>query len=166
LAETAPKPWERQDYESSKAYEAFACYRDMGPERSLSGLGKQLGKSKALMERWSSNYHWQERIASYERELENQALADKKKTAAETRKRQLQIAMQLEKRALEALKNIQPEDLTPKDVKEFLRLATDIETRVISDTEAGYVNGGDGRASLAETIIAAYTRRAGNGNES
>ena len=166
MANNQIQPWERQDYETSKSYEAFSIYRDLGTERSLNETAKKLGKSKTLIERWSRLYHWQERIASYERELENQALAEKKKTAAETRKRQLQIAMQLEKRALEALKNIQPEDLTPKDVKEFLRLATDIESRVISDTEAGYMTSGDGRASLAETIIAAYTRRAGGKDES
>lgn len=160
MAEKAKKPWERQENESGKAYEAFACYRDMGADRSLRAVSKKLEKSFSLISRWSSDYDWQNRVMAYDNELEQQALAEKKKTAAETRKRQLQIAMQLEKRALEALKNIEPEDLSPKDVKEFLRLATDIEHRVLTDTEQGFMTEG-GRASLAETIIAAYSRRVG-----
>ena len=69
------KPWERQKGESEKAFEAFAAYRDMGPERSLRAVGQQLGKSKALMERWSVAHDWQERVRAYENELDKEARA-------------------------------------------------------------------------------------------
>ena len=53
--------WERQSEETPKQYEAFACYRDMGPSRSLQAVGRELGKSRALMERWSAANGWVER---------------------------------------------------------------------------------------------------------
>ena len=40
------KPWERQKGESEKAFGAFAAYRDMGPERTISAVVKKLGKSR------------------------------------------------------------------------------------------------------------------------
>jgi hypothetical protein len=56
--------WEKQPGESEKAYEAFSLYRDMGPSRSLAKVGQALGKSTALMERWSSQHDWQDRVES------------------------------------------------------------------------------------------------------
>jgi hypothetical protein len=42
--------WERQENESALA---FGVYRDYGSERSLAKVGRALGKSRALIERWS-----------------------------------------------------------------------------------------------------------------
>lgn len=51
--------------EGGKAYAAFKAYLDMGPERSLAQVGRKLGKSKALMERWSRRYDWPGRVQAY-----------------------------------------------------------------------------------------------------
>lgn len=58
--------WEKQPEESARAYEAFALYRDLGPERSLAKVGQMLGKSKALMERWSAKHDWVYRVQALE----------------------------------------------------------------------------------------------------
>ena len=47
-------PWERQPHESAKAYEAFCSYRDMGSSRSTAKVQQEIGKSKRLIDRWSS----------------------------------------------------------------------------------------------------------------
>jgi len=60
--------WERQPGESPEAFEAFALYRDMGIERSTAKVGRRLGKSKTLMDRWSSDHGWVMRAAVWERE--------------------------------------------------------------------------------------------------
>ena len=58
--------WERQENESARAYEAFSLYRDMGAERSLVKVGHSLGKSRALIERWSSQHDWVDRVKALE----------------------------------------------------------------------------------------------------
>ncbi len=58
--------WERQEGESSKAFEAFATYRDLGAQRSLAKVGQILGKSTALMERWSRQHDWVARVEALE----------------------------------------------------------------------------------------------------
>src|SRR5712692_9429432 len=84
--------FERQPRESAKAFEAFSVYLNMGPERSLAAVGQKLGKSKALLERWSAKFEWPGRVqaqaaylATVEREA-TEALARGK--AAEWLKRQ------------------------------------------------------------------------------
>ncbi|MBA4148493.1 MAG: hypothetical protein H0X66_10305 [Verrucomicrobia bacterium] len=57
--------FEQQPKESAKAFEAFSVYLNLGAERSLSAVGRKLGKSVGLMERWSSRYGWPERVQAH-----------------------------------------------------------------------------------------------------
>jgi len=43
--------WERQPGESSKAFEAFECYRGLGASRRLLKVSQQLVKSTTLLSR-------------------------------------------------------------------------------------------------------------------
>ena len=47
------EPWERLEGEGVKAYEAFSVYRELGEERSIRAVAKQLNKSTTLIGRWS-----------------------------------------------------------------------------------------------------------------
>lgn len=38
------KPWERQEGESAKAFEAFTIYAGLGADRSLRAVAQQLGQ--------------------------------------------------------------------------------------------------------------------------
>lgn len=57
--------FEQQPKESEKAFAAFSVYLSMGPERSLSKVGRKLGKSKTMMEKWCRRFEWPARIAAY-----------------------------------------------------------------------------------------------------
>jgi hypothetical protein len=61
-----PSPAERQPNETAVAFEAFRTYLEMGPSRSLAKVGRALGKSKTLMDRWSKRHAWQARVAAFE----------------------------------------------------------------------------------------------------
>ena len=59
--------------ETDKAYQAFVTYRNLDPrERSLSRVVSEWGKSRGLIERWSSQWSWVERA----REWDNYQVAE------------------------------------------------------------------------------------------
>lgn len=60
-----PLPFEQKPDESAKAFEAFTVYLNMGAKRSLEAVGRHLGKSKALMERWSKRHNWVMRVDAH-----------------------------------------------------------------------------------------------------
>ena len=57
--------FEQQPKESGKAFAAFAMYLSMGSERSLAQVGKKLGKSEGLIERWSKRFDWGGRVQAH-----------------------------------------------------------------------------------------------------
>lgn len=63
----ADEIWTRRDNESSVAHDAFKTYLYQGKDRSLANVGEALGKSTALMERWSVNHDWVARSVAYDR---------------------------------------------------------------------------------------------------
>ena len=60
-----PLEFEQRPKESDKAFAAFAMYLSMGSERSLAQVGKKLGKSVGLIERWSKRYDWGGRVQAH-----------------------------------------------------------------------------------------------------
>lgn len=158
------KPWERQKGESEKAYEAFATYRDMGAERSITKVAQSLNKTRALIGRWSSQWSWTERARAYDNELEKEVRAKAVKDRRAMTERHIGIAMQLQKKALEALGNLSVEDMSPKDIKEYIKMATDLErlNRTLEEESQKASEGGP--TQLADTIIAAYRKRKEEGN--
>src|SRR5687768_6729338 len=57
--------FEQQANESAKAFGAFSVYLSLGPERSLAAVGQKLGKSVALLERWSAKFDWAGRVQAH-----------------------------------------------------------------------------------------------------
>ena len=158
------KPWERQKGESEKAFEAFAAYRDMGPERTISAVVKKLEKSRTLIDRWKERWDWQERVRAYDNELEKEARAKAVKGRKDMTERHIKIAMQVQKKALEALASLSVEDMSPKDVKEYIKMATDLERLNRMSEEQSSKGASDAPTQLADTIVAAYQKRKEEGN--
>lgn len=76
---------EYSEQESAKAAAAFHDYCLLGSGRSLATLAQKYGKKPTYirqLERWSSQYHWQERVKHYEEEqykAEEEAIAEERK---------------------------------------------------------------------------------------
>jgi hypothetical protein len=153
------EPWERQKGESVQAYEAFSLYINMGSKRTVSAVARELQKSRQLLERWKVKWEWKERARLYDNSLEKEAREKAVKDKKSMVDRQIKIAMQVQKKALEALEQLSVEEMSPKDIKEFLKMSTELE-RLNRFTD---VTGGNGEAessqSLADTIVAAYQKR-------
>lgn len=127
MAKQSDKPWERQPGESEKAFEAFKIYRDMGLKRSNQAVCDELSKSRQLITRWKSNYNWDERARAYDNEIDKQAHQEAVKNLKDMTNRHIKISIQLQKKAMEAMAILKPEEMTPKDIKEFVKMATELE---------------------------------------
>lgn len=158
------KPWERQKGESEQAYEAFAAYRDMGADRTIAAVVERLEKSRSLLDRWKDRWDWKERVRQYDNALEKEARAKAVKDRKAMMERHIGIAMQVQKKALEALASLSVEELSPKDIREYIKMATDLERLNRTFEEENSKGGGDAPTQLADTIVAAYQRRKEEGN--
>ena len=68
--------WEKLPREGTKAFAAFALYRDLGPRRSLAkaaaahiesiSTARKADTVKAQFAKWSAAWHWRQRIAAYD----------------------------------------------------------------------------------------------------
>lgn len=140
-ANNTPLPWERQDRETPKAFEAFCVYRDMGTDRSASKVATIVGKSYSLMQQWSQKYGWVDRAAAWDdeqdrikREAEQKAQIEAIK---EMRKRHTKVAVKMINKADAALDEILAGEIKPADIPRIVDIATKLER--ISRGDAGEV---------------------------
>lgn len=116
---TAPRtrvaavPWNMREGESSRAYQAFEVYRDMGPDRSLERTGQNLGKSKAAMEQWSIRHAWADRARAFDAEAGRRASAKSLNDHAEVRARQARLGRLLQGKGEERVAALDPAELAP-----------------------------------------------------
>lgn len=121
--------WERLPEESSKAYEAFCIYRDLGVDRSIEKTAKSRLKpgSYSWLRNWSSKYNWVERARAYDDYLEREKRKEREKAILEMMDRHIKETMALQQKALERLKTLNPDELTPRDVLNYLLEAMKVE---------------------------------------
>lgn len=72
------QPWVRAAGESDVAYAAFLAYRDLGSARSTAKVGRALGKSADLMQRWSARWAWVARALAWD--VNQQQIVDRART--------------------------------------------------------------------------------------
>ena len=138
------KSWQRKQGETGPAFEAFCQYRDMPymeepTGRSLAKVGQKLGKSVSLMERWSTAHDWQERCRDYDNEIQKQEFEARKLAVKKMQKEHISLAGQLADKAKAALEKMEPEEMKPRNVLDFLKLSMELERRarfeLLADSE-------------------------------
>lgn len=128
------KPWERQDNETPKQFEAFVVYRDMGEERSLIKVSKRLNKSVPLLGRWSSSNNWVERCAAWDNEQDRILRQEQIKDIRKMRERHAKLAEAGLVKAAQALAKMNPEDFKPADIPKFFEACSKLERISRGDT--------------------------------
>lgn len=121
------RTWERRQNESIQAYEAFAAYRDMGANRSIRAVARTLNKSVTLIGRWSSGNAWEARARAWDDYIDDRLRRKELKQHEEMAARHIDIAMRLQEKAQDALKALDAKAMQPKDIKEFIKIATELE---------------------------------------
>lgn len=151
------KVWEQQPKESDPAYAAFSIYRDMGKNRTVAAVVRECGKNRSLIDRWHKGHNWAARCRAYDNSIDEEARKKAAVEAANIRKTHLQIAAQLQLKALNALNLLAPEDMTPRDIKEMLKLALEVENNLV--LENAPQEDATAAPTLMQTIEEAYQRR-------
>lgn len=129
--DNAPKPWERQPEETTKAFEAFCTYRDMGRERSLSKVAEKQQKSGSLIGRWSRENDWVNRAAKWDDEQERiereTAQKEQAKAIKDMRKRHADLGQAMLIKAARALARIPDDEVKPGDISRMVDVASKLE---------------------------------------
>lgn len=120
--------WERQPGESEEAYEAFTDYYK-NPKRSQKKTAKAVGKSDALIYRWSVRWHWTERAREYDNALVREEYTATLNEIRKMNKAQAAIGLLLQKKGQEALEKLNLKKMSAKDLLQFLIQGTTIERR-------------------------------------
>lgn len=132
-----PEPWERQIGETSRAYEAFGVYRDMGPDRSHAKVCQKLSKNRATIAGWSSKYEWVKRTAAWDAEQDRIARQNQIDEIKKMRKRHTDLATAMLVKAAKALQRIPEDEVKASDVSRLVETASKLER--ISRGDAGEV---------------------------
>lgn len=72
MIEQERKPYDQQAGESEPAWQAFVAFRDLGPGRTVAAVGKTLGKSGNLVDRWCQRWNWRARAHRWDTDLDRQ----------------------------------------------------------------------------------------------
>lgn len=120
--------WERQPGESEEAYAAFTDYYK-NPKRSQKKTAKAVGKSEALIYRWSVRWHWTERAREYDNALVREEYTATLDEIRKMNKAQAAIGLLLQKKGQEALEKLNLKKMSAKDLLQFLIQGTTIERR-------------------------------------
>lgn len=126
MAERAEQ-WERRPGESAAAWEAFACYRDLGLSRSVSKVAGTLHKARTLIERWSTAHQWVLRAEAWDREQDRLWRGERQQAAREVARRHARLASAAQAKLVAQLQQLDPSRLSPADVIRWLEVTVRIE---------------------------------------
>ncbi|WP_372407454.1 hypothetical protein [Streptomyces luteireticuli] len=124
--------WERQTGESAAAWEAFACYRDLGLSRSISKVAANLNKARSVLERWSTSHQWVLRAEAYDREQDRLWRAERHQAARDIARRHARLASAAQAKLVARLQHLDPDRLSPSDVIRWLEATIRIERQAYS----------------------------------
>lgn len=127
-------PWDQQQNESSKSFERFALYRDMGAGRSLRKLAKDLELNSSTLAEISSKHNWQERVVAFDAYIDKASQHNQIAQTRAMKRRQIALALRAQKVAEKGLKkllrDLDDEQLLRKISPESLSKILDVGCRL------------------------------------
>nr|DAU74763.1 MAG TPA: hypothetical protein [Caudoviricetes sp.] len=101
----------------------------MGDKRSCTRVVQKLNKSRALITGWCGKWDWVERARAYDNELARQEFAEACNAVKKMNEQQAQIGLLIQKKALEALKEMKSKELYPKLLLQYLVQGAGLERK-------------------------------------
>ncbi len=135
--------WEQQPHEPARAFNAFTVYRDLGPKRTLREAFRQETRKESAQPngtwtRWYTDWQWSLRAQAWDRELD--ALR-REVAVAETRhmgERHAELAMAAQSQLVARLEQMDPAELSVRDLPIWLKVAVDVERTARGEAVASY----------------------------
>lgn len=136
MAKIEFEEWERQPFESMRAYSYFCLYRDAEPlERSVKKVAQKVARSVRMMWDLSSKWDWLRRAEAYDLHMQRLKLAAQEKARLEMAERQAKEGTTLQNIAMGGLKNLLDEkgqvrkdvEMTPSVIARLLEVGVKIE---------------------------------------
>ena len=132
------KPWERRPRETAKAFRAFACFRDLGEERSIAQAARVVDRHVSLLRRWAARHEWWSRVHAFDQETDRQERATRVRERADSLRRHRQQGQQLQQLAMLGLSDLVQRDavtgkvtltrqIKPREAAALLRLGIELE---------------------------------------
>jgi len=139
-------PWERQQGESAKAFDAFECYRMLGPDRSLQAAwekhytrpgtllarqrkGKeQAGQFPGYWGAWATKWRWRERAAAWDEEVATLA-------------RDQELDRELRARMADQEEDLRQRKLMKEEARAARAVARQLLRRIMQGVGAGQLDG-------------------------
>ena len=130
--------WERQKGETSLAFAAFSVYRDYGPCRNIKKALRSIVQDEAVVSRkyrtwrfWATRYHWIERAADYDSDLDRVTLAERRRLIKEREKALLQTSGKMLVVVDDKVSTMQQGELTQNNVPNWYRAVAQTEREVL-----------------------------------
>jgi len=135
--------WDQMPGESSKAFQAFSLYRDLGPSRCLDQASRNYHqrqrtetagtpprrppRASGTIRRWAERWNWSARALAWDQELERVKRTEQVAAVKEMGERHAREALMLQNKAVERLRLLRPEELKPRETLNFLVEAAKLE---------------------------------------
>jgi hypothetical protein len=99
-------PWDQQPSESSKAFQRFVLYRDMGAGCSLRKLAKDVELNPLTLAELSKRNNWQERVVAFDAYIDKASQHNQIAQVKAMKRRQIVLALRAQKVAEKGLKKL------------------------------------------------------------
>jgi hypothetical protein len=99
--------WDPLPDETTRSYEAFCRYRDLGGKRSFTLVAKELNCSLPNVTRWSTRFRWSERAIAFDAYADQKHREQMARERTEMRTRQAQIGAVMQSIGTHALRELQ-----------------------------------------------------------
>lgn len=123
------KPWDKCRNETARQYKAFLVFRDLGSARSVKEIAEVIGESEDNINTWSGKFNWIYRAEQYDKFVEQE------NAIHEMLQRHINISLAFQQKAAARLKNINPDELNPRDCAYWIDAAIKLELQSRNEIE-------------------------------
>lgn len=126
--EYIPSPWERREDEGWREYDLFCKWREASPQnRRITVFARAIQSTPPTVKKMMLKYDWEQRLSAYLEFLEKERLEVMAIERREMYERHAGLAEKLQKKLSDAIDNIDPTDLSPKDITSWLDVSVKVE---------------------------------------